>query len=105
MREWRGSEIYVENIRVLIFEKGHLKDNWLFKTNNKTVLWDLWHIEIKRVTAVAQKIGRSEIEVYCSKVLTACKVVYYLMVHCDKLKMYTLNPKKNTFKKKAERYS
>ena len=45
------------------------------------------------MTAVAQKIGKRKIELYYSKVLIACKVVYYLKADCDKLKMYTLNPK------------
>lgn len=32
---------------------------------------------------------------YCSKALL-CEGVYYLKLDCDKLKMYTLNPKETT---------
>lgn len=32
-------------------------------------------VEIRRMIAVAQKVGKSEIEVYCSKVLIPYKVV------------------------------
>lgn len=49
------------------------------------------------MTVIVQKVGRGEIEVYCSKVLL-CEVVYYLKVDCNKLKMYVQNPKETTWR-------
>lgn len=52
----------------------YLKDNWLFKTND-IIMGFMTCVEIKHMIAVAQKVGKSKIEVYCSKVLIAYEVV------------------------------
>ena len=64
-------------------------------------MWFITCAEIKCMTTIAQNVGRSKIEVYCSKVLTWA-VVHYLKVDCAKLKTYTLNPKETTKGDKTE---